>query len=266
MTLNPYTGCNHACVYCYASGYTLQFANCRPKKDLLKRVEHEAPKLRGETVSVANSSDPYPPMEAEFGLTRRCLEILSNCDCKVQIVTKSGLVKRDADILSTFPCTVALTITTDDDKLASAIEPNAPPPSERLEVIDVLTCKGIPVIVRIDPVIPCVNDSPGKLIARLADLGVRHVTSSTYKVKHDNWQRFEKALPSIAKELKPLYFSKGEKIGGSTLLPIDLRIKLMVGIRRLVVNTGMKFGVCRENLQWLNTAECDGSWLLRNER
>jgi hypothetical protein len=66
----------------------------------------------------------------------------------------------------------------------------------------------------------------------------------------------------VAGKLNPLYFQKGERIGGSTLLPIDLRLKLMINIRTLVANAGMKFGVCRENLKQLNTATCDGSWLL----
>jgi DNA repair photolyase len=262
LTLNPYTGCSHNCVYCYATSYTPHFAKCNPKKELLKQVEADAAKLRGETVSISNSSDPYPHSEAELGLTRRCLEILSRSDCKVQMVTKSNLVTRDMDILSKLPCTVALTITTEDEETARQIEPQAPSPRERLKAIEVLVGKGIPVSVRVDPIIPHVNDNPTGLIATLASLGVKHVTSSTYKVKRDNWMRFASALPVVAEKLKPLYFQKGERVGGSLLLPVDLRLKLMLCVRTLVVNAGMKFGVCRENLKQLNTAACDGSWLL----
>ena len=266
LTLNPYTGCSHNCVYCYATGYTPHFAKCKPKKDLLKQVEADAAKLRGETVSVSNSSDPYPHSEAELGLTRKCLEILSRSDCKVQLVTKSNLVTRDVDILCKLPCTVALTVTTVDEETAKLIEPQAPSPSERLKAIEVLVDKGISVSVRVDPIIPHVNDNPAELIATLASLGVKHVTSSTYKVKRDNWLRFASALPSIAEKLKPLYFQKGERVGGSLMLPVDLRLKLMLNVRTLVVNCGMKFGVCRENLKQLNTAACDGSWLLSKQR
>jgi hypothetical protein len=88
------------------------------------------------------------------------------------------------------------------------------------------------------------------------------VTSSTYKVKPDNWRRFSAAMPAVAEKLKPLYFKQGEKIGGNTLLPRDLRFKLMKNIRDLATAKGMKFGVCREGLAELNTAACDGSWLL----
>lgn len=265
LTFNPYTGCDHGCVYCYASSYIPQFASCRPKKGLLERLKREAAKLKGETVSIANSSDPYPRMEATVGLTRRCLEILAENNCRIQVITKSNLVIRDDDLLSKTPSTVALTITTDDEEVAKLLEPNAPPPDERLSAAEDLVSKGIPVSVRIDPIIPFVNDQPEKLVATLASIGVKHVTSSTYKVKPDNWHRFSAVMPEVAEKLKPLYFKQGEKIGGNTLLPRDLRFKLMKNIRDLTTANGMKFGVCREALPRLNTAACDGSWLLNTE-
>ncbi len=265
LTFNPYTGCDHNCVYCYASSYIPQFASCRPKKDLVERLRREATELKGETVSIANSSDPYPCIEATAGLTRRCLEILAERNCRIQIITKSHLVIRDEDILSETPSTVALTITTDNAKVASLLEPNAPTPYERLSAAEDLIGKGIPVSVRIDPIIPFVNDQPQTLIATLSSIGVKHVTSSTYKVKPDNWRRFSDVLPEVAEKLKPLYFKQGEKIGGNTLLPRNLRYKLMKRVRDLTIKKGMNFGVCREGLPRLNTAACDGSWLLRTE-
>jgi DNA repair photolyase len=264
LTFNPYTGCDHACVYCYASSYIPRFANCRPKKNLIQSLQREAEKLKGETVSIANSSDPYPRLEAEKCLTRICLAILTQHDCRIQIITKSNLVTRDTDLLSKAPCTIAVTITTDNDNLAKPIEPHAPSPTERLKTVETLIRKGIPVSVRIDPVIPFVNDKTQSLIATLASIGVKHVTSSTYKVKRDNWQRFAMAMPKAAEKLKPLYFGEGEKVGGYMLLPRTLRLKLMGTVRRIATENGMTFGVCRENLSQLNTAACDGSWLLPN--
>jgi DNA repair photolyase len=262
LTFNPYTGCDHACVYCYASSYIPHFASCRPKKSLLRNLQREAARLKGETVSIANSSDPYPRIEAETGLTRMCLAILSQHDCRVQIITKSTLITRDTDLLSKIPCAVALTITTDDDNTAKLIEPHAPSPTERLKTVEALTSKGIPVSVRIDPVIPFVNDNPQRLIAELASIGVKHLTTSTYKLKPDNWQKLATAIPELAEKLKPLYFEQGEKMGGCTFLPKELRLKLMKNVRNLAMKNGVKFGVCRENLSQLNTAACDGSWQL----
>ncbi len=262
LTLNPYSGCDHQCVYCYASSYIPNFSDCRPKKELLQNLKREAAKLKGEIVSISNSSDPYPRVEASAGWTRKCLEILAESNCRIQLITKSNIVVRDDDLLRRTPSTVALTITTDDEDTAKLLEPRAPSPSERLKAAEDLISKGIPVSVRIDPIIPFVNDKPEKLIATLASIGVKHITSSTYKIKPDNWHRFSAAMPEAAEKLKPLYFQQGEKIGGNTLLPRDLRLKLMENVRSLAMANGMKFGVCREGLSQLNTAACDGSWLL----
>jgi len=262
LTFNPYTGCDHKCIYCYASSYIVGFDECKPKKELLERLRCEAPKLKGEIISLSNSSDPYPKTEQYTGLTRRCLEILVENNCRIQIVTKSNLVIRDDDLLKQVPSTVAFTITTDDDQLAKILEPNAPSSSQRLSAIDDLISQDIPVLVRIDPIIPFVNDQPQKLIKALAAMGVKHITSSTYKVKPDNWKRFSASLKDVANKLEPLYFKEGERIGGSLLLHRDMRMKILKNIRDLVDAEGLKFGCCREGLERLNTATCDGSWLL----
>jgi DNA repair photolyase len=262
LTLNPFSGCDHGCLYCYASSYIPNFTECRPKKDLLTTLKREATKLKGEVVSVSNSSDPYPRIEAQLGWTRKCLEILAENDCRIQIITKSNIVVRDDDLLTKVPSTVALTITTADENLSNILEPKAPTPSQRIRAAQDLIRKGIHVSVRIDPIIPLVNEDSAKLVADLAAIGVKHITSSTYKPKPDNWRRLSEAMPSIAEKLKPLYFQQGERIGGNTLLPKDVRLKMLSKIRDQVTNHGMKFGVCRENLPQLNTAACDGSWLL----
>jgi DNA repair photolyase len=262
LTLNPYTGCDHNCVYCYAQSYIPRFAECRPKKDLLKRLAREAAKLKGETVSLSNSSDPYPRIEKEMGLTRECLKIMARSRCRIQIITKSTLVARDADILKEAAATVAMTITTDNDDIAAVIEPNAPKPTERLKTIEALTRAGIAVLVRIDPIIPHVNDNPAELIKKIADSGVKQVTASTYKARTRDWRRFAAALPEVAEKLKPLYWTLGERASGCTLLPRDLRLKLLSDVKRQTLQRGLRFAVCREDLNELNTAVCDGSWLL----
>jgi len=262
LTMNPYTGCDHACVYCYASSYIPGFSECRVKKNLIRRLEREAANLKGETISLSNSSDPYPNLEAKAGLMRDCLRVLARNKCSVQIITKSPLVARDIDLLSSLPSMVSMTITTDNDEAAKLIEPQAPPPSARLKATETLLAKGIPTSVRIDPLIPFFNDKQERLVKTLASMGVKHITSSTYKVKTGNWKRLSRALPALAEKLAPLYFEKGEKIRGSFFLPLDIRLKLLTSIAILAKKRGLKFGVCRENLSGLNTAACDGSWLL----
>jgi DNA repair photolyase len=263
LTLNPYTGCDHNCLYCYASSYIPKFYSSRPKKDLIPKLRKEASRLKGEIISIANSSDPYPNMEAETGLMRKCLQILTQQNCKIQIVTKSTLATRDIDLLKRISSMVSLTITTDNDQTAKLIEPNAPPPSKRIETTKTLIERGIPTSVRIDPIIPFLNDNPENLVKILAKIGIKHVTASTYKAKPDNWQKLTRALsPQTIKELEPLYFQKGERSGRYVYLPKDLRSKLMHNLATLAKKYDMKFGTCREGLSQLNTAICDGSWLL----
>ena len=262
LTFNPYTGCDHGCIYCYASSYIPRFSSCRPKKNLILRLKKEAAKLKGEIISIANSSDPYPNAEEKLALTRKCLETLSQSNCRIQIITKSTLVIRDIDLLKKMPSMVSLTITTDDDNTARLLEPKTPPPSERLEAIASLIRNGIPTSARIDPIIPFVNDNTESLIEKLASSGVKHITCSTYKVRPDNWQRLSKACPELARKLKPLYFEKGERISGYICLPKDLRLELMKNVKTRVGRNGLRFGTCREGLDFLNTAKCDGSWLI----
>jgi DNA repair photolyase len=150
----------------------------------------------------------------------------------------------------------------DDDNLTKLIEPFAPLPSQRIRAAQDLIKAGIPVSVRIDPIIPLVNDQPQKLISTLASIGVKHITCSTYKAKADNWMRLTATMPQVAEKIKPLYFQQGKKIRGSALLPKELRYKILKDMRDLAGANGMKFGVCREGFAKLNTASCDGSWLL----
>jgi len=265
LTFNPYTGCDHRCLYCYASSYIPRFHECRPKKDLLRRLGKEASRLKGELISISNSSDPYPNLDRTLGLTRRCLEILAEQKCRLQIITKSNLVARDIDILEGVPCVVSVTLLTLDDSLSRKLEPGAPVSSRRIKALEALAESGIPVTVRLDPIIPYINDDITGLVKTVADLGVRHITSSTYKVKPDNWKRFSAAFPYVAKKLKPLYFMQGERVGRSIYLPRSLRLTLMKKAKQLTEKHGLKFGCCREGFS-LNSAICDGSWLTLEQK
>jgi len=160
LSLNPYTGCPHGCLYCYASSYIPRFNQCRPKADLLNRLKREAAKIApGTLVAMSNSSDPYPPGERDLELSRGCLEILKERGLQVQVVTKSDLVAKDADLLRSMAATVAVTITTLKDSLSQRMEPGAPLPKRRLDAMRILNENEIPVSARVDPIIPGINDS-----------------------------------------------------------------------------------------------------------
>jgi DNA repair photolyase len=261
LTFNPYTGCDHGCLYCYASSYIPNFQDCRPKTNLLSRLKKEAIKLKGEIISVSNSSDPYPRLERKLGLTRQCLEILAKSHCKIQIVTKSDLVVKDIDILQDVSCVVSVTILTLDDLLSSKLEPGAPVSSKRVKAIEELVDSGIPTTVRVDPVIPLINDDFDELIKTIADIGVLHVTSSTYKIKPDNWNRFTAKFPETSEKLRASYFDNGKKIGSSIYLSEKLRFELMNKMKIVAEKNNLKFGCCREGFN-LNSAVCDGTWAI----
>ncbi|MEM4973578.1 MAG: hypothetical protein QXR87_07740, partial [Candidatus Hadarchaeales archaeon] len=121
-SLNPYTGCQHHCLYCYITSYIPRAFNCRPKRDLLARIRAELPKLdRRLPVSLSNSSDPYPPMEGRLHLTRKCLQALAQAGFAVQIITKSNLVVGDLDLLEGMRAVVSFTLTTLNRQLASKL-------------------------------------------------------------------------------------------------------------------------------------------------
>lgn len=220
--------------------------------------------MEGELISISNSSDPYPRLEQKTGLTRKCLEILADSKCRLQIVTKSDLVVRDIDILREVPCAVSVTVLTDDDGLSERLEPAAPVSSRRLRAIETLVKEGISTTVRIDPIIPFLNDDFAGLVEAVASLDVKHITSSTYKVKPDNWRRLTAGFPEVTEKLRPLYFEKGERVGRSLYLPKNLRFSLMKEVKELAEKYNLKFGCCREGFN-LNSAVCDGSWAIEKD-
>ena len=265
FTLNPYTGCGHSCVYCYARSYIRNFDNPRPKAMLVVNVLRDLSRLpKTALISLSESSDPYTPPERDLMLTRRVLKLIVNAEFRVLIVTKSDLVTRDADILECSKSAVAITITTLNDSIAKLIEPNAPSPSLRLRAVQELSSKGIPVTVRIDPIIPGVNDDDEelkKLIKEVANAGAVQVTSSTYKARTDSLRKLIKLFPKAAQLLKKLYLTEGERRSGYIYLPSYVRFKYLVSVKKISESHGLAFATCREGFKFLNTPGiyCDGS-------
>ncbi|MDX2116268.1 MAG: PA0069 family radical SAM protein [Planctomycetota bacterium] len=173
-TINPYRGCEHGCVYCYArptheylgmSG-GLDFETriyCKVDAPELLRAELGRPSWRGEPIMLSGITDCYQPVERRMELTRRCLQVMAACGQPFSIVTKNALVTRDLDVLAPMAkvgaAKVAVSITTLDSRLASAMEPRASAPRERLRAVRELSEAGVEVAVMVAPVIPAVNDA-----------------------------------------------------------------------------------------------------------
>jgi DNA repair photolyase len=258
-SLNPYTGCPHGCLYCYAISYIPRFSSCRPKADLLRRLGRDRLEP-GCLVSLSNSSDPYPPVERDLKLTRGCLEILREKGARIQVVTKSDIVCRDADILGQMPSVVSITLTTLDESLSRRLEPGAPLPKRRLSAMEDLRSKGVPVAVRLDPIIPFINAQEiGNLVDAACSAGASHVTTSTYKARPDNMRMIYLEFPDQAGALKSL-FSQGKRMGGSLYLPGEVRRMAMEAVAGACRKAGVTFSACREGMQdMFGAIPCDGS-------
>jgi len=262
-SFSPYIGCSHSCLYCYASSYIKDFDKPRAKKEILKKLENDLKKLKNPYVSISNSSDPYQHLEKKLKLTRDSLKILSRHNAKVMIITKSNLVLRDLDILKRIRVAVSITITTLDEKKAKKLEPNASLPEERIDALKKLNKEKIPTIARIDPIIPFINENEiEELVKKVAEANVKHIVSSTYKAKIDNFRRMKIAFPEEMKKLKEI-FKLGERISGYYYLPKELRFKLMKKVKNEAEKYNLTFAACREGFFDLNTATCDGSHLIK---
>ena len=172
-SLNPYRGCEHGCIYCYARP-THEYLGLSAGLDFERRifVKERAPELlreelrrrtwKGDPVAMSGVTDAYQPVERQLGLVRRCLEVLADCRQPVTIVTKSALVARDADLLADLArhhaAHVCLSITTLDEGLRRLLEPRAATADARLGALAKLNAAGVPVGVMVAPVIPGLTD------------------------------------------------------------------------------------------------------------
>ena len=172
-SINPYKGCEHGCIYCFARpthaymGFSpgLDFESkifAKPNAVELLRKELSAKKYRVAPIAMGTNTDPYQPLEKQMEITRGILEVMLECRHPVTLVTKSRLIVRDLDILRALAekglVQVALSLTTLDPKLARTMEPRASTPQRRLDAIRLLSDAGIPTAVMFAPVIPALND------------------------------------------------------------------------------------------------------------
>lgn len=254
-----YTGCPHGCLYCYITSYIPRPFEVRIKENVLQRLQRELRSAeRHRYVSMANSSDPYPPMEEEHRLSRRCLERFQERQVPVLVVTKSGLVARDAGLLAAMQASVSLSITSLRRDVAGLIEPQASLPSERLRALRRLADAGVPCSVRLDPVIPGVTDDEIADIVAAVAPHCRHVVSSTVKPRSDGLHRLHQVLPDVMEQLR---FARR---GNMYVLPVEQRRDLMRRVERACQEQGVSFATCREGFPG-DAASCDGSHLLFSE-
>ncbi len=173
-SINPYRGCEHGCIYCFARP-THAYLGLSPGLDFEAKLfmKPDAPELlerelsarnyAPRTIAIGTNTDPYQPIERRYQIMRQILEVLERAGHPVGIVTKSNLVTRDIDILARMAerklVRVGVSVTSLDATLARVMEPRAPTPSRRLDALRELAAAGIPTTVMVAPVIPAINDA-----------------------------------------------------------------------------------------------------------
>jgi DNA repair photolyase len=202
-SLNPYTGCGHGCIYCYAPA-TIRYSGAEPwgtfvtaKTNIPVVLEKELRKTPRGIVGISTVTDPYQPAEGRLKLTRSCLEVLQAKQFPVCIQTKSALVIRDIDLIRDFrDKEVGLTVTTLDDEASAVLEPGASLPRERLEALKCLSDAGIPAWAFVGPLVPGFVDGErlAGILDRVKEAGALKVLVDKLRLKPGLWQRMEPAL------------------------------------------------------------------------
>lgn len=201
VSLNPYRGCEHGCVYCYARpshAYLdlspgLDFETklvAKPNAAALLRAELCKPGYRPSPIALGSNTDLYQPIERDWRITRELLEVLSEARHPFSFVTKSALVERDLDLLAALArqglVHAFVSITTLDKELARKLEPRAAAPQRRIEVIRKLSQAGIPVGVMVAPVIPALTDKDmEKILAQASEAGARSAGYVFLRLPHE---------------------------------------------------------------------------------
>ena len=208
-TVNPYRGCEHGCVYCYArpghemlglsSGLDFETRiTAKPDAPRLLRKALAKPGWAGEPIVMSGVTDCYQPIESKLKITRGCLEVCADARQPVGIVTKSRLVLRDLDMLAELArhnaVRVAVSITTLDNQLAAKLEPRAASPRDRLWIVRRLASAGIPVTAMVAPLIPAINDREvPKILEAAANAGASSASWVLLRLPHaikdlfDDW-------------------------------------------------------------------------------
>jgi DNA repair photolyase len=200
-SINPYRGCEHGCIYCFARP-THAFHDLSPGLDFesklfakpiaadLLRAELSKPGYVPLPIAFGTNTDPYQPIESDWRITRACIEVLAETDHPLTITTKSDRVTRDLDLLAPMAAkglvAVAISITTLDPAIAMTLEPRAPAPARRLAAVKRLSEAGIPTYVSIAPVIPAITDHEIEhILEKAADAGARAAFFMPVRLPHE---------------------------------------------------------------------------------
>ena len=232
-SLNPYRGCEHGCIYCYARpthefiGFSagLDFESkimVKQNAPELLRRELSSPKWQPQVIVMSGVTDCYQPVERKLKLTRRCLEVLLEFRNPVAIITKNFLVTRDLDLLAGLAkhqcASVCLSVTTLDNDLRKVMEPRTSPPAARLNAIRKLSEAGVPVSVNVAPIIPGLTDHEmPKILQAAHDAGATSAGYTVVRLPYANAPLFEQWLQVHFPERKEKVLNRLKAMRGGKL-------------------------------------------------
>jgi len=200
-SINPYQGCEHGCVYCYARP-SHSYLDLSPGLDFETKIfykpnaverlieEWEKPSYECKPITIGANTDPYQPAEKKLGITRRLLEAFLEYRHPVSLISKGGLMRRDLDLLKELTtrnlCSVAISVPTMDRSLKRLLEPRVPSAEIRMKLIEDLTDAGVPTSLLMAPIIPALNDPEIEaIIGEAARRGVSHATYIFLRLPHE---------------------------------------------------------------------------------
>jgi DNA repair photolyase len=231
--LNPYRGCEHGCIYCYARptheylGFSsgLDFESkimVKTRLPELLRAELSSPKWQPQIIAMSGITDCYQPVERKLKLTRRCLEVFAEFRNPVGIITKNLLITRDIDVLSELAkqnaVSVCISVTTLDSDLRKVMEPRTSPPEARLAAISKLAEAGIPVNVLVAPIIPGLTDHEiPRILKAAADAGASSAGFTIVRLPYANTSLFEKWLETHFPDRKDKVLNRIRAMRGGKL-------------------------------------------------
>jgi DNA repair photolyase len=214
-SLNCYTGCAHACVYCYARFMQRFHPHDEPwgafvdvKVNAVEVLKRQLRRVQPGTVFVSSACDGWQPIEAQWRLTRRCCELLLERGFALHVLTKSSLVLRDLDVFTGQPVQLGVTLTTLDERLRELWEPGAAGIQERFRVIEAARGVGLQTSVMFGPLLPFLSDSQASidaLLGRAADLGVNRIWVDAFNPRPRVWPAVAELLRAKFPELLQPY-------------------------------------------------------------
>lgn len=241
-TINPYVGCEHACIYCYARGFVKEFINpglkwgeeVIVKENAPAVLARELPHAKRGRVLLSSITDPYQPVEEKFKLSREILRRLLEFQFPVSILTKSPLVKRDLDLISKFKeIEVGFTIITLSEEFRELIEPNAPSIQARLETLRFFKERGIKTYMFVGPILPIVTELYLNELIKEAKEVTDEIIFDKFNFRYNSYLNLKEALNK-----SDLWWRMEDRFSSTFYR------KTKEEVKRICSNYGVKFSFC----------------------